>query len=158
MEKRKLIKSNSETAKEQSFLCGTHCLDLIHITIKFHQEILYGYLVIARIRIVWKKNIKGNLLGNTESKTNHFCMQHTALTSYTLPKTFIKIFHIVTYLWYPQGQSKFHQSKVTQKLRKGGQSFMYATLPINLIHIAIKFHQDILYGNLLMVCIKSVKI
>ena len=35
-----------------SFLYVTHCLDLIHIAIKFHQDIPYGYLVMARIRIV----------------------------------------------------------------------------------------------------------
>ena len=43
--------------REQSFLYATHCLDLIHIAIKFHQNIPYGYLVMASIRIVRKKKI-----------------------------------------------------------------------------------------------------
>ena len=28
---------------EQSFLCATHCLDLIHTPIKLHEDILKGY-------------------------------------------------------------------------------------------------------------------
>ena len=36
-----------------------HSFDLILIVIKFHQDILYGYLIIAGIRIVWKKLLKG---------------------------------------------------------------------------------------------------
>ena len=32
---------NSETKKgEQSFVCGAHCLDLIYIFIKYHEDIL----------------------------------------------------------------------------------------------------------------------
>ena len=45
---------------------------------------------------------------------------------------------------------KFNQIEVTQKLRKGEQSFLYATHHLNLIHIAIKFNQDIPYGYLVM--------
>ena len=41
--------------KEQSFLYATHSLDLIHNVIKFHQDILYGFLVMALIRTVWEK-------------------------------------------------------------------------------------------------------
>ena len=36
---------------------------------------------------------------------------------------------------------KFYQREVTQKLRKGEQSFLYAIYHLNLIHIAIKFHR-----------------
>ena len=36
----------------------TNGLSLIHIAIKFHQGIPYGYLVMACIYIVWKKIIK----------------------------------------------------------------------------------------------------
>ena len=79
----------------------THNLDLIHIVIKFHQDILYGYLVMACIRIVSEK--------------------------------------------------KNYQREVTQKLRKGELSFLYVTHHLNLIHIVIKFYQEIPYGYLLMV-------
>ena len=41
---------------------------------------------------------------------------------------------------------KTNQREVTQKLRKGEQSFLYVTHGFNLIHIALKFHQDILYS------------
>ena len=41
---------------------------------------------------------------------------------------------------------KCHQREITQKLRKGEQSFLYATQP----H-AINYHQDIPYGYLVMV-------
>ena len=38
---------NTETKKgERSFLCGTHCFDLIYISIKYHEDILkiaYGW-------------------------------------------------------------------------------------------------------------------
>ena len=60
-EKKKKINNQREVTqklRKQSFLNGTHRLDLIHIVIKFHQDILYSYQVIARIRI-WKKKIKG---------------------------------------------------------------------------------------------------
>ena len=45
----------------QSFLCATHCHDLIHITIKLHEAIPNGYEVYKN---VWKKLIKGEWLGN----------------------------------------------------------------------------------------------
>ena len=40
--------------EEKSFLYATHCPNLIHTAIKFHQDIPYGFLVIARTMIVWK--------------------------------------------------------------------------------------------------------
>ena len=44
---------NSETEKDSNlFLYAPHCLDLVHIAIKFHQDIPYCYLVMACIRIV----------------------------------------------------------------------------------------------------------
>ena len=51
---------------------------------------------------------------------------------------------------------KFHQMDVTQKLRKEEQSFLYSTHRLNLIHIAIKLHQDIPYGYLVMACARIV--
>ena len=68
----------------------THCLAIIHIAIKFHQDIPNGYLVMACIRIVWKKK---------------------------------------------------NQREVTQKQRKGDQSFLYTKHCLNLMHTAIKFHR-----------------
>ena len=47
---------------------------------------------------------------------------------------------------------KINQREVTQKLKKGEQS-VYATHSLNFIHIAIKFHQDIQYGHLIVACI-----
>ena len=46
---------------------------------------------------------------------------------------------------------KTNQKAVTQKLRKGEQPFLYATCRLDLIHIAMKFHQNIPYGYLVMV-------
>ena len=46
--------TQKQRKRKQSCLIAPHCL-LIHITIKFHQDIPYGYLVMARILIVWKK-------------------------------------------------------------------------------------------------------
>ena len=87
---RKVIQKLRKGVK--SFLCFTHCLNHIHISIKFHQDILYSYLFI-------------------------YGMHKVSL--------------------------KFHKKEVTQKMRKGDQSFLYTTHHLNLIHIAIKFHQDI---------------
>ena len=68
------------------------------------------------------------------------------------------IFHTVTYIWYTQGQSNLNQKEGTQKLRKGEQSFffLYPTHHLDLIHIAIEFHQDIPYGDLVVACTKIV--
>ena len=49
-------------------------------------------------------------------------------------------------------EKKTNQKEVTQKLRKRKKSFFfYATYRLSLIHITIKFTQDILYGSLVMV-------
>ena len=52
--KKTLMGSNSETKKGGAiiFLYATRSLYFIHIAITFHQDILYGYLGMARIRIV----------------------------------------------------------------------------------------------------------
>ena len=76
----------------------TDCLKFIHIAIKFHQDIPYGYIPSYGTRI--------DSVGK-----------------------------------------KINQREVTQKLRKGEQSFLYVTHCLELIHIAIKFHQDIPYGT-----------
>ena len=71
-------------------------------------------------------------------------------------------------------KKKSNQREVTQKLRKGQLSFLHATRHLDLIHIegdqpfgmlhtvltsytfAMKFHQDIPYGYLVMVCTRIV--
>ena len=52
IKKKKAKEVTQKLGKSILFLYGTHCLDLIHIAIKFHQNILYVYLGIACIRIV----------------------------------------------------------------------------------------------------------
>ena len=44
---------------EQSCLHATRRLDRIHIAMKFHPDIPYGYQVMVQTMIVWKKLIKG---------------------------------------------------------------------------------------------------
>ena len=61
---------------------------------------------------------------------------------------------MVSYSWYAQGQSKISSKEVTQKLR--AIFFLYVTHGLNLIHIAIKFHQDIPYGYLVKACTRIV--
>ena len=41
---------------------------------------------------------------------------------------------------------KINQREVTQKVRKGEQSFLQAPHCLDLIHIAMKLHLDISYG------------
>ena len=45
---------------------------------------------------------------------------------------------------------KTNQRAVTQKLGKGKQPFLYMSRRLDLIHIAMKFHQTIPYGYLVM--------
>ena len=47
-------------------------------------------------------------------------------------------------------QKQSNQREVTQKVRKGEQSFLYATSCLGLIHIAIKFHPDIPFNHRVM--------
>ena len=70
-------------------------------------------------------------------------MRHTVLTSYTLLK------NLATYGML-KVSLKFHQREVTQKLRKGEQYLMYQKYRLNLIHIAINFHQVFPYSDLVM--------
>ena len=53
---------NSEKLRkgEQSFLCGTHCLDLIYIAINYHEDILkivYGWKNRQRHAIINKQKM-----------------------------------------------------------------------------------------------------
>ena len=57
---------------------------------------------------------------------------------------------VTTYDMKKDGLKKISQREVTQKLRKGEQSFLKVRDCLNLIHIAIKFHHDIPYGYLVM--------
>ena len=49
-----------------------------------------------------------------------------------------------------------NQRAVTQKLRKKEQPFLYVTCCLDLIHIAMKFHQNFPYGYVVMVRTKTV--
>ena len=53
-----------------------HLLDLIHIPIKFHEDIPYGYRVMGRTRILWEnmenKKSKGHNL-ETKKRYTHSC-------------------------------------------------------------------------------------
>ena len=53
---------------------------------------------------------------------------------------------MVICLCYAQGQSKISSKGSNSEIEKGRAIFLYATHHINLIHISIKFHQDIPYG------------
>ena len=66
--------------------------------------------------------------------------------------SFIQIFHTVTELWHKGSlqQKKYIKREVIQKLRKGEQSFLYATCRLDLIHITLEFGQNIPYGYLVM--------
>ena len=54
--------------REQSFLCATHRCDLIYIPIMLHEDIRYGYPVMACTRMFGKK-IKRQLLSYGAYKT-----------------------------------------------------------------------------------------
>ena len=62
----------------------------------------------------------------------------------------MRIYIIVTELWCIQDFFYDFQRGITQKLRKGEQSFLCGTLCHDLIHISINYHEDILkivYGR-----------
>ena len=134
---------------------GTHCLELIHIALKFHQAILYGYLVIALTRECEKNNQREVTWKYRKQDQSFLYVTHCRNIIHIAIKFHRYSIQLHTYGTHKVSQ-KFHQSRVTHKLRKREQSFMNATHPLNLIHIAITFHKDILYGNLLMVRIRSV--
>ena len=65
-------------------------------------------------------------------------------------------------IWLPiyrthKDSVKKNQREVTWKQRKGDQSVLHATHRLNLMYFAMKFHEDIPYGYLLMVPTRSVK-
>ena len=47
--------------REQLLLNATHCWDFIRIAMKFQEDVLNGYLVTARTRLVVKKIIKNGI-------------------------------------------------------------------------------------------------
>ena len=76
-------RSYSETKKGgQSFLYVIYRLNLIHIALKFHRDIPYGYLWYAQGQS--KISSKGSNLEIEKGKTIFFCTRHTMLTSYSL--------------------------------------------------------------------------
>ena len=65
----------------------------------------------------------------------------------------MKISKRVTELWVVQefvGNS--YQRGITWKLRKGEQLFLRATHRLNLIHIPIKLHEDIMHSERVIEC------
>ena len=53
-------------------------------------------------------------------------------------------------------EKKSNQGEVTQKVRKEEQSFLHMTRHLDRIHIAMKFHSDILYGYRVMMSTRIV--
>ena len=62
----------------------------VRIAIKFHEDIPYGYLVMACTRTVWKKK-------SNQRESNNFCKQHAIVLIHIAMK-FIQIFNMVTKL------------------------------------------------------------
>ena len=51
---------------------------------------------------------------------------------------------------------KSYEREVTQKVRKGEQSFLHTTHGLDLIHINMKFHSVSPYGYPVMMCTRIV--
>ena len=120
--------------KWQSFL---HCLDLIHIAIKFYQDMwLLSYDTHKDSVKSNKREVTRKLRKTVQSflymTHRTHCYKVSSRYSICLPA---HATHKVS--------QKFNQREVSQKLRKGEYSFLYATHCLNSIHIAIKFRQDI---------------
>ena len=71
-------------------------------------------------------------------------MRNFVLTYYKFLQSFMKTYRYitVTQLWCVQDFLN-NQRDITQKVRKGEQPFLYATHRLDLLHIPIKFHEDI---------------
>ena len=54
------------------------------------------------------------------------------------------------------GELKTNKREVTEKVRKGEQSFLHATCCLDLIHTAMWYRPDITCGYLVMVCTRRV--
>ena len=98
---------------EQLFLHATRCLDLIYIAIKFHQDISYSHQVMVHT----ERPKKGS---NSEIQKMRAIILYTTY-SFNLILIALK-FHrgTVTYLWYPQGQSKISSKGSNSETEKGG--------------------------------------
>ena len=72
-------------------------------------------------------------------------MRHICLDLIHIPVKFPEDIYItVTDLWRVQDFFYDFQRSITQKLRKGEQSFLSGTLCLDFIYISIKYHEDIL--------------
>ena len=107
--------------REQSFLYVTHCLDLINMAIKFHSIWLPSYgrhkdsaKKNYQREVTWKqrKGDQPSFAYDTLLKPHTHCYKVSSRYSIRLP----------TYGTHKFNQ-KFHPREVTQKLRKGEQSF-----------------------------------
>ena len=84
MEKKNLLKGKQLSKTGRAIILPvTHHLDLIHIAMKFHSYIPYGYQVMMRTRIVCKILIKGQYLRKGEQPflyvTRHLDLVHIAM-------------------------------------------------------------------------------
>ena len=52
---------------EQPFLYASYCLVLVHIAMKFHKNVPYSYLVMARTRIVYTGQMDGQTARQSHS-------------------------------------------------------------------------------------------
>lgn len=56
---------------------------------------------------------------------------------------------------YTRTALEINQRDLIPKVMKEEQLFLYQAHRLNIIHIVIKFHQDIPYGSLLMACTRN---
>ena len=66
----------TQKVREQTFLHATGHLDLIHIAIKFHSGIPYGYRVMMSTRLVCKKTNRRAVTQKLRKGEQPFCMGH----------------------------------------------------------------------------------
>ena len=128
---------------EQSFLCLTCGLDLIHIPIKLQEDISNSYRVLECTRMFEKNGSKGHDYRKKLRKREQsfLCLTHCPdifLIHIPLHVSCIKISQTVTELWSVQDcLNKINQRGITQKLRKGKQPYCL-TRCLDPIHVLIK--------------------
>ena len=73
--------------RELSILLTAHCLDKIHIFMKFRHHIPYGSEVVA-----YKQRFaKGQTIQQLKIKGYRFCLFHMVLMRYIFPGSYLKI-------------------------------------------------------------------
>ena len=132
----KIKACNLETKKGRAitFLSGkpswphTHCYQVSSIRIS------YGYLV-----MVFKDRLKKPKGCYLERESSHF---YICLLSWPHAHG-SKVYQDILYVAHKDILKHNNQKDAIQTRRKGDQTFHYRTCLLNLIHIALKFHQDI---------------